>query len=671
MPTELMRSVGSLSITEQGEVQSGQSNTPVYKCSFAPNPDRRHTRGKRGKLRPSVEHYTEVDAAIEELAAINLAADQQWAAKRGNVLRERNKRKNADIAAFRLRGFHGHGRKLPAGGTDSLVPDEHSARQVYGLLSSASGRKGDVEFARSVALRERLATNSEVHDPVAVSILGKPKSSRFPRMPWERKSKHVVAGPSATPAPVPISSLVARFKRTGDLPAQSVEWWESLRDSTPPPGVDGKALRRMIQAGLIASGLEENPGPTDYESCRNERKRIEGENITLPKLCGRKRSKIRVRCPICHVQLVDVQYSTRSGPFIGMHPPCASGFRLRSSASSAESSSEDGYVSAREGPAATSNSSECCAPALPAGEMQKESPPEPAKQECPPPPPKEPPREPPKQDPPTPPVPVGPVPAPPPAVAPPVVVAKPATPLRGFGLFNSDGEEQVCLTNVCRSILGWKSSVNFDEKLETSHTTLAYAFESRLAANRNVEPIKAAMDVHEVKYSYRTLGDTLMLLLRFTPKFLIRFGVGAFRLLRTVKVVLGFILRLLRSFISLRRFVKVRGNIDQPAPVEDEEPNPPSEWFLDLVSVKKVFYLEYVPHLVSSVLVEYDRGTSREVAQGTIRQKIRRLACLPIADEDAVQFVTGSEAVVLYLLDHGDFFATRAGSLRRLSPPVR
>lgn len=78
----------------------------------------------------------------------------------------------------------------------------------------------------------------------------------------------------------------------------------------------------------------------------------------------------------------------------------------------------------------------------------------------------------------------------------------------------------------------------------------------------------------------------------------------------------------------------------------------------------KTWHVPFIPHLVSCVVSEYDRGTNAVVVRSTIRQKIRRLACLPIPDEDALIFLTGSELVAEQLLESGEYFSRGAACFR-------
>lgn len=65
--------------------------------------------------------------------------------------------------------------------------------------------------------------------------------------------------------------------------------------------------------------------------------------------------------------------------------------------------------------------------------------------------------------------------------------------------------------------------------------------------------------------------------------------------------------------------------------------------------------IPYCPHMVSCAISEYRRGTNVDVAVATMRQKMLRLATLPIPDFDAAQVLDGSEQVALFLVKDQDF----------------
>jgi len=88
-------------------------------------------------------------------------------------------------------------------------------------------------------------------------------------------------------------------------------------------------------------------------------------------------------------------------------------------------------------------------------------------------------------------------------------------------------------------------------------------------------------------------------------------------------------------------------------------------FFFDPVIPEHVIYIPFVPHVISCVLTEFDRGTSPVACRSTLRQKIRRLAALPIPDYDYIKFVAGSELVVEQLLSSADFFGEGVACLRQ------
>jgi len=75
---------------------------------------------------------------------------------------------------------------------------------------------------------------------------------------------------------------------------------------------------------------------------------------------------------------------------------------------------------------------------------------------------------------------------------------------------------------------------------------------------------------------------------------------------------------------------------------------------------KRDYCVTFIPHVVSAVVLEYSRGTNLDVVRTTIRQKVRRLASLPVPDEDALLLLTGSEMVAEALILRSAFFTSRA-----------
>ena len=80
---------------------------------------------------------------------------------------------------------------------------------------------------------------------------------------------------------------------------------------------------------------------------------------------------------------------------------------------------------------------------------------------------------------------------------------------------------------------------------------------------------------------------------------------------------------------------------------------------------RRSWHIPFIPHLVSAVVAEYDRGTNVVAVRTTIRSRIARLASLPIPDRDALAFINGSELVCMQLLSHQDFFWEGAACFRQ------
>lgn len=150
------------------------------------------------------------------------------------IARDRAKYEKAKRKKYKLRGFTGH--------FDDLAGDERFDAMC--------------EKAR----RNRVGAGTE---GVSADIMGFLRSENLaPQplrpLPWQHK---VVTSHKTMVRQTPVLDLkavVARFKRTGEIPNCTVEEVRALTVE----GVDGNAVRRMIQAMLLKSGLEPDPGPT-------------------------------------------------------------------------------------------------------------------------------------------------------------------------------------------------------------------------------------------------------------------------------------------------------------------------------------------------------------------------------------------------------------------------
>lgn len=83
----------------------------------------------------------------------------------------------------------------------------------------------------------------------------------------------------------------------------------------------------------------------------------------------------------------------------------------------------------------------------------------------------------------------------------------------------------------------------------------------------------------------------------------------------------------------------------------------PIVWFL-LRKPRRVV-IHFAPHLVTSVVSEFARGTNLEAMSSTIRAKFLRLATFPLPDEMYMTIIAGSEAVVLEWAQSQTFFTER------------
>jgi hypothetical protein len=170
---------------------------------FTPNPERKHTRGRRGKVFTGISDLQadfEMDRVRDD-RGVRRAAGQ----RRALLKQKRVDRKERVGKAFR-----------------GKIPEE-----VRGSERA--------QFIARKARRRRLQLGLEGRGRRA---LGQTPSNK-------------------SIAVFNLKAAVLQFKRTGKLPNRSVDEIRMLDAS----GIDADALRRMIQKLLVRSGVEENPGP--------------------------------------------------------------------------------------------------------------------------------------------------------------------------------------------------------------------------------------------------------------------------------------------------------------------------------------------------------------------------------------------------------------------------
>jgi len=395
-------------------------------------------------------------------------------------------------------------------------------------------------------------------------------TSTRPHFPWKsrtgsRKTKKIAA---AAPKPFDLRGVVARFKRSGDLPNVPID---TVR-AAPADGVDGRALKRMISAMLLKAGVEPNPGPPKFDIsgnpvCPYTGKRVQGERVLV------KGHWILV-CPACPAKLTDVQGK------IGLHP-------------GEKDTADIEVIAAPPKPVerpATLIPSPLVPPTLHNTPATKQI--------------------------------VAPAPAP---------VSRPTPvehPLAGHRISDEDR------VAIMSRLVGTEIDV---DQICVEEIVVPYVGERRLATTRNVQEIKQAFHACQLTALATPPSEWRI------HAFLTCLALSAVQ--ATVSIVYGLPLLAIVGAVAAAVGTTLFCTSRRPVP--------------------RAYSVPYVPHLVSSVMAEYDRGTNATAARSTLRQKIRRLASLPLPDEDALKFIAGSELVCEQLLSHEDFFWEGAACFRQ------
>lgn len=582
-------------------------------------------------------------------------SDDRHAQRRAGVSRDRQRQANSDAKHFSLRGFSGKGFQ------DLRGPERQLA------MVRAARRARINSGTDGLSRRERQFRVDE-------GLLG---PTNRPSQPWTKRTGKKKNNKVAPPPPFSLRNAVARFKRTGDLPTVPLQIVQEA-DST---GVDGRVLRRMISAMLLAAGVEPNPGPMDQfgeEACRYSGQVIQGEWVP-----GKGKKRKTLVCSACPAILEPVRGSSSKG----RHPPAyVDGGVPNSSAAHAgkpapvtrppviirrpsapthDEENDEFYQSQGDskpielpaaapaplppngpGSRATGVAAPPCAvpsvtqarpsllasssslPALSSSLPVAQVPPRSASTKDPP------------GGPPTILMPVTPPNSPSnnggPKMRrypePPKVVSGPL-PLIEHKLLghNISGRDKEAIMSRLAGVFVHRSEITTDEII------VDYKGERRLAPNRNVIEIKQGFKAVELTC------DAPMPWVNFTALLLI----GGFCTIFT---------------LLCKRYVPWVSNYPMVAAGFFTAAYLVVRWFGRLT---RRYVVDYVPHVVSAVMSEYDRGTNATAARATIRQKVRRLASLPLPDEDALKFIVGSELVCEQLLMNEDFFWEGAASFRR------
>jgi len=182
------------------------------------------------------------------------------------------------------------------------------------------------------------------------------------------------------------------------------------------------------------------------------------------------------------------------------------------------------------------------------------------------------------------------------------------------------------------------ADISFDSRV------VAYTIDKRLVIHRGVKEVQQAFEACQLTYvsrgePYLSLGAVFTLVLSFVSGSI--FGLSLFLSRNRMPARHGEHLPFITFALSLPLCIVLAGIAIFL----------PRRYTPDCV-----YKVPYVPHVVSSVVADYSRGTNAEAVRSTVRMKISRLAALPIPDFDAVSFINGSETVAEVLLEREDFF---------------
>lgn len=453
-----------------------------------------------------------------------------------------------------------------------------------------------------------------------------PKNSPFtvPRGPglkvraYDRKNRHHAA--PARSDEIDFDHYVARFARSGELP--SPEIGSQLIAANGKSGVkpkNQKQFKKLIQALLMRAGVEQNPGPR----CKHTNAMVKAEKVVL-------RGQTLYFCPNCATQLVNVNEG------LGYHPLAWDDFvptpqTSYSSTSTTSVATASSLPLAVPPPIATAATTATTAPNVPNA--------------------------------PTPATVTAPTARSTVSTAAALVTTTVTTtttivtqsttnpPLDGYRLKPAE------VRRIMATVVP-KDETYFNFQIEEATRIVPYTAENRLATQRGVSPIESSMVVIEnrvkVYKPYNMFVPIIATLLLCTSFWLKMINLGR-NLINTLRVLTHpFTHPALLSLMN-PRFYQV--------------PIILAIAILGIYIVYSWIFKEkedfrrftYVPHLVSSSLLEFDRKCPLEIAESTILQKFRRLASLPIADNCAVQLYDGSAVVVLNLISHrNSVFRARA-----------
>lgn len=203
-----------------------------------------------------------------------------------------------------------------------------------------------------------------------------------------------------------------------------------------------------------------------------------------------------------------------------------------------------------------------------------------------------------------------------------------------------------------------------------------YTTDDRIASNRNVEEIKESLRLAEMATTI-SMRPWLALTYTLTNYALVQGTMCG------IAVTVARLLKLSSEFRAVARRALIRG-VNKVVPTifarteQRDWSRVPFYLFAGISLIHLVSsalrlrellessttYITYCPHMVTCVMLEYDRGTNADAVRTTIAGKCRRLASLPIPAEDMVAISRGTEIVTARLLESESFFTEEAVCMR-------
>lgn len=535
----------------------------------------------------------EADFAEQQLAA-SAAYDS-----RTDKTRERVRATRARNKAFKLKGFHGRTKFSKAESVDD---------------SGITCRVPNYRVMAQMAKEERLATGTECYGKLAKTAIAKSVRSRPRKLPWERRPKPVGAQ---------LRGIVAKFKRTGDLPAMTEE---ELRALPRPKEMDQRAFDQLVEQLLLSK--------KNRQRCDNEGKLILCRCEPLIK--GRTKVLLYT-CPKCGVTCGKVSFTAKRRPKGYFKHPVGDAeyaeLLTPTSETSSSSVGDDFVLVPNEGKAPGSNPSSSHTSPAPHKD-DKEAP-------------------------------------------------KKIRVLDGKHL----SEDEVAELTVSELMAHPNTNQQSFEVLKyTEECRLAHSRSvSEIKADMVVGHISCRMVNPRIALLRRPIGFVILLLeclanhSRFcaqVPLFFVLSYIG-YAMFLTMSLfwlsVIFLVAFLPFVAITLSTYVVITHVY---APVLRQGVRWVLRKYKGMPWLWVDGYVHYVPHLVSAVVSEFTSGCSQDQINTNIQIRMARYSTLPIPDVSALEYFEGSKMVIRFLLQRQSFFVNPLGAAPATPPetppqPVR